>query len=61
MDHIPRFVFDGERYVREDHFLAMSPPNSVKIKVCIGYVVGGEPLKIPDGEYLLVPFPKEVI
>ena len=28
---------------------------STNIKVCIGYVVKGEPLNLPDGEYALVP------
>lgn len=27
---------------------------SNKVKVCIGYVVGGEPLNLPDGEYELL-------
>lgn len=26
---------------------------NTKIKVCVGYVVGGEPLSLPDGEYIV--------
>lgn len=28
---------------------------NAKIKICIGYVVKGEPLNLPDGEYIIMP------